>query len=164
MGSDSSGEDLVPVENTDVDRKGTAGWVRVRLSAPQDERGPRGVALTEGELVLRSDRVAVDEDNLVFLCADEVVFRLDRRYFKAMTWFVDRPTFGEWLKARRKQYPQSHTRWSAQERAQLAQEVTQGFAWRRISDVHGRTVNAVQREAVRDGLVSAEAFPRPGVG
>lgn len=153
------------VENRDVDRNGAAGWVRVRLSAPQqDTPGPRGVALTEGELVLRADRVAVDEDALVFLCADEVVFRLDRRYFRAMTWFVDRPTFGEWLKARRKQYPQSHTRWSDRERTQLAHEVAQGFAWRRISDVHGRTVNAVQREAVRAGLVAAEAFPRPGVG
>jgi hypothetical protein len=148
----------------DDGRAMTAGWVRVRLTAPQDPRGPRGIALTEGELVLRADRVAVDDEHLVFLCADEVVFRLDRRYFRALTWFVDRPTFGEWLKARRKQYPHSHTRWSEDERSQLADEVGQGFTWRRISDLHGRTVNAVQREAVRDGLVAAEAFPGPGVG
>jgi hypothetical protein len=143
--------------------KATAGWVRVRLAAPVDQRGPRGVSLTEGELVLRADRVSVDEDSLVFLCADEVVFRLDRRFFRTLTWFVDRPTFGEWLKARRKQYPNSHTRWSAAEREQLAGEVQAGMAWRRISDLHGRTVHAVQREAVQDGLVLAEAFPRPGV-
>ncbi len=148
----------------DGGRAMTAGWVRVRLTAPQDPRGPRGIALTEGELVLRADRVAVDDEHLVFLCSDEVVFRLDRRYFRALTWFVDRPTFGEWLKARRKQYPNSHTRWSQDERTQLAEEVGQGFTWRRISDLHGRTVNAVQREAVRDGLVAAEAFPGPGVG
>lgn len=148
----------------DDGRGTTAGWVRVRLTAPQDPRGPRGIALTEGELVLRADRVAVDDEHLVFLCSDEVVFRLDRRYFRALTWFVDRPTFGEWLKARRKQYPNSHTRWSEQERGKLAEEVGQGFTWRRISDLHGRTVNAVQREAVRDGLVAAEAFPGPGVG
>jgi hypothetical protein len=77
---------------------------------------------------------------------------------------VDRPTFGEWLKARRKQFPNSHTRWSEGERETLSQEVGQGFGWRRISDLHGRTVGAVQREAVRGGLVSAEAFPSPGVG
>jgi hypothetical protein len=141
-----------------------AGWVRVRLTAPQDTRGPRGVSLTEGELVLRADRVAVDEEHLVFLCAEEVVFRLDRRYFRALTWFVDRPTFGEWLRARRKQYPNSHTRWSEDERGRLAAEVETGYGWQKISDLHGRTIHAVQREAVRDGLVAAEAFPRPGVG
>lgn len=146
------------------DVKATAGWVRVRLAAPVDPRGPRGVSLTEGELVLRADRVSVDEDSLVFLCSDEVVFRLDRRFFRTLSWFVDRPTFGEWLKARRKQYPNSHTRWSAPERERLAKEVADGAAWRRISDLHGRTINAVQREAVRDGLVLAEAFPGPGVG
>ncbi|MGH6654449.1 MAG: hypothetical protein ACRDVE_04505 [Actinocrinis sp.] len=141
-----------------------AGWVRVRLTAPQDANGPRGVSLTEGELVLRADRVAVDEDDLVFLCAEEVVFKLDRRYFRALTWFVDRPTFAEWLRSRRKQYPNSHTRWSGDERGRLAAEVDSGHGWQRISDLHGRTVHAVQREAVRDGLVAAEAFPRPGVG
>ena len=120
--------------------------------------------MTEGELVLRADRVAVDEESLVFLCAEEVVFKLDRGYFRALTWFVDRPTFGEWLKARRKQYPSSHTRWSEDERGRLAAEVESGFGWQRISDLHGRTVHAVQREAVQDGLVAAEAFPRPGVG
>jgi hypothetical protein len=141
-----------------------AGWVRVRLCAPAQADGPRGVSLTEGELVLRADRVAVDEEQLVFLCAEEVVFRLDRRYFSALTWFVDRPTFGEWLRARRKQYPNSHTRWSGEERDRLAEELGSGFDWQRISDLHGRTIHAVQREAVRDGLVAAEAFPRPGVG
>lgn len=145
-------------------RPRTAGWVRVRLSAPQDTSGPRGVALTEGELVLRADRVAVDEGELVFLCADEVVFQLDRRYFRSMAWFVDRPTFAEWLRSRRKRYPNSHTRWSTQEREQLAKELGGGNSWQRIADVHGRTVHAVQREAVKDGLVAAEAFPRPGVG
>jgi hypothetical protein len=153
-------------KSSDGDARGSAkaGWVRVRLTAPQDSRGPRGVSLTEGELVLRADRVAVDEESLVFLCAEEVVFKLDRRYFRALTWFVDRPTFGEWLRARRKQYPNSHTRWSEDERGRLAAEVDSGFGWHRISDLHGRTVHAVQREAVRDGLVAAEAFPRPGVG
>ena len=145
------------------DRPRTAGWVRVRLTAPQDPHGPRGVALTEGELVLRADRVAVDEGSLVFLCADEVVFQLDRRYFRSMAWFVDRPTFAEWLRTRRKQYPNSHTRWSTLERDQLALELGGGSTWQRIADVHGRTVHAVQREAVKDGLVAAEAFPRPGV-
>jgi hypothetical protein len=143
------------------DGRATAGWVRVRLASPADPRGPRGVSLTEGELVLRADRVAADEEELVFVCADEVVFRLDRRYFRTLTWFVDRPTFGEWLRARRKQYPNSHTRWSTDERSQLAGELEQGLEWRRIADVHGRTVNAVQREAVRDGLVAAEAVPAP---
>lgn len=145
------------------DRPRTAGWVRVRLTAPQDQRGPRGVSLTEGELVLRADRVAVDEEELVFLCADEVVFQLDRRYFRSMAWFVDRPTFAEWLRTRRKQYPNSHTRWSSEEREQLAHELGGGHSWQRIADGHGRTVHAVQREAVKDGLVAAEAFPRPGV-
>jgi len=145
------------------DRPKTAGWVRVRLTAPQDARGPRGVALTEGELVLRADRVAVDEGALVFLCADEVVFQLDRRYLRSMAWFVDRPTFGEWLRSRRKQYPNSHTRWSVEERERLAKELGGGQSWQKIADVHGRTVHAVQREAVKDGLVAADAFPRPGV-
>jgi len=123
------------------DRPRTAGWVRVRLTAPQDVPGPRGVSLTE----------------------DEVVFQLDRRYFRSMAWFVDRPTFGEWLRSRRKQYPNSHTRWSGEEREQLAKELGGGQSWQRIADGHGRTVHAVQREAVKDGLVAADAFPRPGV-
>ena len=76
---------------------------------------------------------------------------------------VDRPTFAEWLRSRRKQYPNSHTRWSSEEREQLAHELGGGSSWQRIADVHGRTVHAVQREAVKDGLVAAEAFPRPGV-
>lgn len=142
----------------------TAGWVRVRLTGPQDPRGPRGAALTEGDLVLRADRVAADEESLVFLCAEEVVFRLERRYFRALSWFVDRPTFGEWLKARRRQYPNSHTRWSAKERAELAAQVAARVGWPQISQAHGRTVPAVQREAVRGGLVAADAVPGPGVG
>lgn len=125
--------------------RGEATWVRVRLAAPKDPRGPESTCLTEGELVLRADRVAVDEENLLFLCAEEVVFRLDRRYFRALTWFVDRPTFGEWLKARRAQFANSHTRWSEAEREQLADEVARGLDWRAIAERHGRTPGAVQR-------------------
>lgn len=131
-----------------------ATWVRVRLTAPQDERGPRGVALTEGELVLRADRVAVDGEHLVFLCSDEVVFRLDRRYFRALTWFVDRPTFGEWLKARRAQFPNSHTRWSDEECDLLRGEVASSAAWKVVAEKHGRTVAAVKRQAALLGFAA----------
>ena len=127
-----------------INAKQTASWVRVRLMAPKDDDAP---ALTEGELVLRADRVAVDEEHLNFLLADETVFRLDRRYFRALTWFVDRPTFGEWLKARRAQFPNSHHRWSTGEREQLAREIAAGWEWSRISEAHGRTVSAIQRQA-----------------
>jgi len=117
----------------------TATWVRVRLSADH--------GMTEGELVLRADRVSVGEDHLEFLIADEVVYRLERRYFRALTWFVDRPTFGEWLRARRAQFPASHTRWTVPEIERLADEVAAGMQWSRIAQKHGRTVSAVKRQA-----------------
>lgn len=117
----------------------TASWVRVLLAADS--------GTTEGELVLRADRVAVREEHLEFLVADEVVYRLERRYFRALAWFVDRPTFGEWLRARRAQFPHSRTRWSEVERQRLAAEVAHGWDWARIAKGHGRTVSAVKRQA-----------------
>ena len=117
----------------------TAAWVRVRLSA---EAG-----MTEGELVLRADRVRVDGEHLEFLVGDQVVYRLDRAYFRALAWFVDRPTFGEWLRSRRKQYPNSHTRWSVREDQELREEIADGWDWARIAKAHGRTVSAVKRQA-----------------
>lgn len=134
--------------------KQTASWVRVRLMAPKDGDCQ---ALTEGELVLRADRVAVDEGHLNFLLAGEVVFRLDRRYFRALTWFVDRPTFGEWLKLRRKQYPNSHHRWSDGEVEKLRGELAAGADWQQISDRHGRTVSALKRQAAQLGLIEVGA-------
>jgi hypothetical protein len=124
-----------------LDKTGTATWVRVRLT---DDRSP---ALTEGELVLRADRVAVGDEHLAFYVADEVAYRLERRYFKALTWFVDRPTFGEWLKARRAQHPNSHRRWTDAESQRLREEIAAGLDWPRIAEAHGRTVSAVQRQA-----------------
>ena len=129
--------------------KTTAGWVRVRLTDNHT------TALTEGELVLRADRVrvATDGENLEFLLADDVVFRLDRRYFKALAWFVDRPTFGEWLKARRAQHPNSHRPWSEDERRRLDTEIgLYGMGWQQIAQAHGRTVSAVRRRAALDGI------------
>lgn len=125
-----------------LDKTKTATWVRVRLAAPKegDVSAP-----TEGELVLRADRVAVAEEHLVFYVADDVVYRLERRYFRALTWFVDRPTFGEWLKARRKQHPNSHHRWTGAEAQQLREEIADGWDWTRIAEQHGRTVSAVKR-------------------
>ena len=124
--------------------KQTASWVRVRLMTPKDGDCQ---ALTEGELVLRADRVAVDEEHLNFLLAGEVVFRLDRRYFRALTWFVDRPTFGEWLKARRAQYPNSHKPWSEADTVRLAAAVARGVDWPKIALMLGRTASACQRQA-----------------
>lgn len=127
--------------------KQTASWVRVKLSA---EAG-----MTEGELVLRADRFVVEEEHVVFLVGEEVAYRLERRYFRALTWFVDRPTFGEWLKLRRKQYPNSHHRWSDGEVEKLRAELAAGDGWQQISDRHGRTVGAVKRQAALLGLVEA---------
>jgi len=67
-----------------------ATWIRVRLATPKTDNP---TAPTQGELVLRADRVAVDAEVLLFLCDGHVVFRLDRCYFRALTWFVDRPNF-----------------------------------------------------------------------
>lgn len=125
-----------------------ATWVRVRLATPRTS----DTALTEGEIVLRADRVTVDSEHVVFLCAGHVVFRLERCYFRAITWFVDRPSFAEWLAGRRAQFPNSHTRWSGGEREQLADEVAAGWGWQRISEKHGRTITAVERQAVADKL------------
>lgn len=128
-----------------ADTSAKATWVRVRLA------GERG--LTEGDLVLRADRVAVDDEHLLFMLGEDVVFRLDRRYFRALTWFVDRPTFGEWLKARRAQFPHSHTRWTEVETERLLAEVAHSWDWARIAEGHGRTVNAVKArsKAATDG-------------
>jgi hypothetical protein len=138
------------------DKTKTATWVRVSLAAPADQRGPHGVSMTEGELVLRADRVQVQEDTLLFLVGDDVVFRLDRRFFRALTWFVDRPTFGEWLKARRKQYPNANRRWGDEEITQLRGEVGAGLSWPEIGDRHGRTANAVQDRANWLGLTTSK--------
>jgi hypothetical protein len=129
-------------------KSATATWVRVKLAAPPDPAAPR-VNMTEGELVLRADRVAVDEDSLLFLVGEEVQFRLDRAYFRALTWFVDRPTFGEWLKARRAQFPKSHHAWTSEDRAVLAREVAAGADWLEIATMLGRTASAVRRQAAR---------------
>jgi hypothetical protein len=120
-------------------------WARVKLSADS--------GMTEGELVLRADRTRIDDDHVVFLVADQVVYRLERRYFRAMAWFVDQPTFGEWLRARREQFPNSHTRWSEVEIERLTFEVAHRWAWERIAKEHGRTVAAVKARfgAVSDG-------------
>lgn len=132
------------------DKPERAAWVRVQLATPKS--GGQS-APTEGELVLRADRVAVQEEQICFLVANEVVYRLERRYFRALTWFVDRPTFGEWLRARRAQYPNSHTRWSEVEIERLTAEVAHRWEWERIAKGHGRTVNAVKARfgAVSDG-------------
>lgn len=138
---------------TTLTAKQTASWVRVRLAAPSDEPN---ITLTEGELVLRADRVAVEDEYLVFLLSDEPVFRLERRYFRALTWFVDRPTFGEWLKARRSQYPNSHKPWSGDECDRLTTEIQlYGMGWQQIADAHGRTPSSVRRQAQRLGLIGA---------
>lgn len=126
----------------------TAGWVRVRLTGPTSPSYPDRPPLTEGELVLRADRVAVDADHLVFLCADEEVFRLPRRYFRSLAWFVDRPTFAEWLRARREKYPNQRRPWSEDERRRLDDEIgLYGMGWEQIAKAHGRTVAAVKRRA-----------------
>ena len=133
----------------------TRGWVRVRLGGSPDPEHPDRPPLTDGEVVLRADRVAVDEGELVFLCAEEIVFRLDRRYFRTMAWFVDRPTFAEWLRGRRAQHPSAHKPWSAEERAQLAKAIGTGTDWPEIAKAHGRTQSAVRRKAIRLGFVSS---------
>jgi hypothetical protein len=120
-----------------------AAWVHVQLAAKVGD----AAATAKDEIVLRADGVAVDEGVLLFLCAGQVVLRLDRRYFRALTWFVDRPTFGEWLAGRRAQFPNSHTRWSIGECEQLADEVAAGWGWQRIAGQHGRTISAVSRQA-----------------
>lgn len=136
-----------------INAKQTASWVRVRLMAPKDGDCQ---ALTEGELVLRADRFVVEDEHLVFLVGEEVAYRMERRYFRALTWFVDRPTFGEWLRLRRKQYPNSHTRWTEDEVRRLDDEIgLYGMDWQRISDRHGRTVAAVKRQAAYLGLIEA---------
>lgn len=125
-----------------------ASWVRVRLSGPRDPKNPDRAPLTDGELVLRADRVAVNEGTMLFFCADEVVFELDRRYFRSMAWFVDRPTFAEWLRSRRATFPNQHRPWTAEERTRLDDEIgLYGMDWEQIAKAHGRTVAAVKQQA-----------------
>jgi hypothetical protein len=125
----------------------TAKWVRVRLAAPKNP-GPGGRALAEGELVLRADRVTAGAEHVVFHVGDEEVFCLDRRYYRTHAWFVDRPTFAEWLRSRRAQYPNQHRPWSEDEAWQLRKEITDNAAWEQVAKWHGRTVAAVRRKAV----------------
>lgn len=119
-----------------------AGWVRVHLLTPAD--APSRPGAPEGELVLRADRVSVGEDSLDFMVGDEVVFRLDRRYYGSLTWFVDRPTFGEWLATHQRRYAKANKPWTAAELADLDSEVADGVAWDEIADRHERTPRAVE--------------------
>lgn len=138
-------------------RSETRGWVRVRLGAPANPQHSNRPTPTEGELVLRADRVAVDADRMMFIVDDEVAFELERRYFRSMAWFVDRPTFAEWLRARRAQYPNAHTPWSDLEVETLRGEVEAGADWAQIAKAHGRTSSAVKRQATYYGFASAAA-------
>lgn len=62
------------------------------------------------------------------------------------------PTFGQYVAAKRAQYPNANTRWSLGEREQLADEVAAGWSWPRIAAAHGRTLAAVEKQAERDEL------------
>lgn len=122
----------------------TAKWVRVRLTSPTTD----GPSLTEGELILRADMIDHQRDCLVFLLADQEVFRLDRAYYATSAWFVDRPTFAEWLKARRAKHPNQRRPWSAEELRRLDDEIgLYGMDWQQVAKAHGRTVSAVRRKA-----------------
>jgi hypothetical protein len=123
----------------------TAKWVRVRLTSPPTNSGP---ALTDGEIVLRADSIDHRADVLVFLLADEEVFRLDRQYYRSSAWFVDRPTFAEWLRSRRATRPNQRRPWSEDEAWQLHKEIKDGLTWEQIAQRHGRSVAAVRRKAV----------------
>lgn len=123
----------------------TASWVRVRLTSPATD----GPSLTSGELVLRADSIDHQADALVFLLAGEEVFRLERKYYQSSAWFVDRPTFADWLKARRAKHPMQHRPWTGAEMFQLRQEIADGVTWERIAVLHKRTVGAVQAKAAK---------------
>lgn len=123
----------------------TAKWVRIRLTSPATD----GPSLTEGEIVLRADSMLTDGEQWVFLLGAVEVFRLERRYHASHAWFVDRPTFAEWLRARRAQYAMQHRPWSADETFRLRQEITDGVSWERIAILHKRTVGAVKAKATQ---------------
>ena len=122
----------------------TAKWVRVRLSSPGK--------LTDGEVVLRADRVKADTTHVRFFVGDEEVFRLPRDYYRTHAWFVDRPTFAEWLKARRAHYPRQGRVWSLEEVEQLRAAVTGALSWadwEALAVRFGRSVPSVQRKAAQ---------------
>jgi hypothetical protein len=126
---------------------GTRSWVRVRLTDTAQTSQP---ALTEGELILRADTVAQLPDAVVFLVGDEEVFRLERCYYRTHAWFVDRPTFAEWLRQRRAHHPQQGRVWTPEEIARL-KEATAGpltrERWERAAAEFGRSVTAVRTKA-----------------
>jgi len=125
----------------------TAKWVRVRLTSPPTADGP---SLTDGELILRADSILTEPEHLVFLIDGSEVFRLDRRYHQSHAWFVDRPTFADWLKARRAKHPNQRRPWSEDELARLRSEARTSLSyagWERIAKDHGRTVLAVKTRA-----------------
>lgn len=122
-------------------------WVRIQLTSPVDPDNP-GAPRAEGELLLRADRVSVDTGVLTFVCNDAVVFKLDRRYVKAIAWFTKRLTFAEWLRERRFETPNQHRRWDAAEDARLRNEVEACTGWKQIAGLHGRSEAAVMRRAL----------------
>lgn len=125
----------------------TAKWVRVRLTSPPSADGP---SLTDGELILRADMIEYEADAVVFLVGSEEVFRLDRRYHQTHAWFVDRPTFADWLRQRRAKHPNQRRPWSDDELARLRSEARTSLShadWERIAKEHGRTVLAVKTRA-----------------
>lgn len=123
----------------------TVSWVRVRLA----QKDAASAAPTEGELILRADRAAVDGEHMLFLVGDEEVFSLDRRFYRSHAWFVDRPTFAEWLRERRTAHANHGRAWSGQEDERLRAAITGGLDWSAISAGHGRSVTALRRRAAR---------------
>ena len=147
---------MIHRKHTEPPRK----WVRVRLAAPPHPDYPDRPGLTEGELVLRADGVSQGDEHVTFFVGDEEVFQLKRSYYRNHAWFVDRPTFGEWLRERRAQYENQGRAWTADEDVQLLKEITDELPWRRISDRHGRSISAVRRRATvlrRPGTPEAAA-------
>jgi hypothetical protein len=125
----------------------TAKWVRVRLGAPADSGVP---ALTDGELILRADRVEPGKTLVRFYVGDEEVFRLPRDYYRTHALFVDRPTFAEWLRERRANYPRQGIVWSPAEVERLRNAKTTGLdwaGWEKLAARFGRSVGSVQRKA-----------------
>ena len=127
----------------------TAKWIRVRLGAPAspDANAP---ALTDGDLILRADRVAPGKTTVRFYVGDEEVFRLPRAYYRTHAVFVDRPTFAEWLRERRAHCPRQGRVWTADEVERLAKTGTRGLdhaEWQALAQSFGRSVGSVRVKA-----------------
>ena len=135
----------------------TQGRARPPVAARQDINGwCVRIAFTDSaddetdELVIRADRVEFRAGEAVFHLAAEPTHTFPVEQITSLSWGYRRATRTQL--ARR-----TGAWWTAAESDRLRQELEAGCSWEQIADCHDRSVYAVQRQAMKVGLLRPEA-------